>query len=201
MSADDLIADLTRLGVRLEAHGDRLRYSPRSAVAPVLLDRMKTHKSELLVATKAPSKVENVHFTSKKDDCETPQALFDELNSEFGFILDVCADNLNTKCTQYFSRSTDGLPQTWHGTCWMNPPYGREIGKWMAKAHESSLEGVTVVCLVPARTDTKWWHEYAMRGEIRYLKGRLKFGNAKNSAPFPSAIIVFRPINKTRNNG
>jgi len=78
------------------------------------------------------------------------------------------------------------------GVCWMNPPYGREIGLWMKKAWESSLSGATVVCLVPARTDTKWWHDYAMKGEIEFIRGRLKFGNATNSAPFPSAVVVYR---------
>lgn len=76
----------------------------------------------------------------------------------------------------------------------MNPPYGRAIGKWMRKAYESSLAGATVVCLVPARTDTRWWHDYAMRGEIEFIKGRLKFGSAKANAPFPSAVVTFRPI-------
>ena len=76
----------------------------------------------------------------------------------------------------------------------MNPPYGREIGTWMGKAYNSARKnGATVVCLVPARTDTKWWHTYGVRGEITYLKGRLKFGDGKNAAPFPSAVIVFRP--------
>ena len=76
--------------------------------------------------------------------------------------------------------------------CWMNPPYGKEIGKWMEKAYEESRKnGTTVVCLVPARTDTAWWHDFAMRGSICFLRGRLKFGGSKNAAPFPSAIIVF----------
>lgn len=78
----------------------------------------------------------------------------------------------------------------------MNPPYGREIGRWMKKAYESSLNGALVVCLVPARTDTNWWHDYAMNGEITFIKGRLKFGESKNSAPFPSALVVFG-VNKT----
>jgi site-specific DNA-methyltransferase (adenine-specific) len=75
----------------------------------------------------------------------------------------------------------------------MNPPYGRSIGRWMKKAWEASRSGATVVCLVPARTDTKWWHDFAMRGEIKFLKGRLKFGGCTKSAPFPSAIVVFKP--------
>ncbi len=77
----------------------------------------------------------------------------------------------------------------------MNPPYGSEIGKWMAKAHDTAMhESATVVCLVPARTDTAWWHKYAMKHEIRLLRGRLKFGDGRNSAPFPSAIVVMRPV-------
>jgi len=99
----------------------------------------------------------------------------------------------NAKCKRYFTPDENGLKQRWEGTCWMNPPYGREIEKWMKKAYESSLEGATVVCLVPARTDTRWWHRYSLRGEIRYLRGRLKFGQSPNSAPFPSAVVIFRP--------
>lgn len=84
------------------------------------------------------------------------------------------------------------MKQEWNGICWMNPPYGKEIGNFMRKAYESMLEGATVVCLVPARTDTAWWHEYAMKGEITFIRGRLKFGGQRNSAPFPSAVVVFK---------
>lgn len=135
----------------------------------------------------------SVHFRSASDDWATPPTLFEQLDAEFHFTLDVCASPGNAKCERYFTRERDGLAQTWSGVCWMNPPYGRAIGAWMRKALESSLEGATVVCLVPARTDTRWWHEYATRGEVRYLQGRLKFGAASNSAPFPSAVVVFRP--------
>lgn len=124
---------------------------------------------------------------------ETPQSFFDRLNAEFCFTLDVCATKDNAKCDRFFTKSCDGLFQDWTGRCWMNPPYGREIGKWMKKAYESALNGALVVCLVPARTDTSWWHNYAMRGEIQFIRGRLKFGGSKNSAPFPSAVVVFRP--------
>lgn len=136
---------------------------------------------------------QSVHFLSEKHDWETPQFLFDGLNAEFGFETDVCAKPGNAKCKRYFTPDENGLKQRWEGTCWMNPPYGREIEKWMKKAYESSLEGATVVCLVPARTDTRWWHRYSLRGEIRYLRGRLKFGQSPNSAPFPSAVVIFRP--------
>ncbi len=76
----------------------------------------------------------------------------------------------------------------------MNPPYGREIKKWMEKAYLESTKGAVVVCLVPARTDTAWWHDYAMLGKVRFIRGRLKFSGAKHSAPFPSAVVVFRPV-------
>lgn len=135
-------------------------------------------------------------FSSATDDWGTPQNLFDDLDNEFGFELDVCASHENHKCDRYFTHANDGLAQDWRGICWMNPPYGRAIKEWMRKAYESSLDGATVVCLVPARTDTAWWHDYAMRGDIRFLRGRLKFttsGGGGGSAPFPSAIVIFRP--------
>jgi phage N-6-adenine-methyltransferase len=136
-----------------------------------------------------------VHFSSETDQWGTPIDLFQELDRRWNFTLDVCADESNHKVDRYFTREDDGLAQTWAPeVCWMNPPYGREISAWMRKAHAESLEGATVVCLVPARTDTAWWHDYAMRGRIEFLRGRLKFGDAKNSAPFPSALVVFHPL-------
>lgn len=135
-------------------------------------------------------------MSSQTDEWATPQHLFDELNAEFGFTLDVCADHWNHKTPVYFDKETDGLNQTWSGVCWMNPPYGRTIKQWMAKAYEASLGGATVVCLVPARTDTAWWWDYAMKGEVRFIRGRVKFVNRNgggDSAPFPSAIVVFKP--------
>ena len=135
----------------------------------------------------------SVHFSSKTDMHATPQKFFDDYNDVFKFTLDVCASPENAKCEHYFTVVDNGLAQEWTGNCWMNPPYGREIIHWMRKAYESSLTGATVVCLVPARTDTKWWHEYAMKGQIEFIRGRLKFGDAKNSAPFPSAVVIFYP--------
>ena len=131
-------------------------------------------------------------FSSKTDLWSTPQDFFEDWNKKFNFTLDVCSDGINNKCEKFFTESDDGLKQTWEGVCWMNPPYGRTIGQWMKKAYESSLEGATVVCLIPSRTDTKWWHDYAMKGEITFIKGRLKFGGNKNPAPFPSAVVVFK---------
>ena len=132
-------------------------------------------------------------FTSKTDMWATPRAFFEQLNHEFHFTLDPCALPENAKCAHYFTAEIDGLKQDWKGTIFMNPPYGREIGAWLKKAYKSSLEGATVVCLVPARTDTRWWHDYCMKGEIRFVKGRLKFNDGPNSAPFPSAVVVFGP--------
>ena len=135
-------------------------------------------------------------FSSCKDDWETPWRLFDDLDKEFGFDLDVCATEDNAKCKSYFTKEQNGLTQEWRGTCWMNPPYGRSIGKWMQKASESAEKGFsTVVCLVPAMTDTAWWHDYAMKGEIRFNRGRVRFEGAKENAPFPSAVVIFRRKN------
>jgi phage N-6-adenine-methyltransferase len=136
-----------------------------------------------------------VHVSSETDSWATPIDLFERLDQVWHFDLDVCADPFNAKCDRFFTRADDGLAQTWApAVCWMNPPYGREIKHWMRKAHDESLKGATVVCLVPSRTDTRWWHDYAMRGRIEFIKGRLRFGDAKNSAPFPSAIVVFNPL-------
>ena len=135
-------------------------------------------------------------MSSTTDLWATPQDFFDQQNALYGpFDLDVCADKTNAKCPVYFDKAVDGLAQTWTGKCWMNPPYGREIGRWIKKAYESAVNGTVVVCLVPARTDTKWWHDYAMKGKIIFIRGRLKFGNAKNSAPFPSALVIFKEKN------
>jgi len=128
----------------------------------------------------------------------TPPEVFDPLNEEFGFTVDVCANAENAKCSWFFDIEQDGLAQDWAGeTCWMNPPYGRAIKLWMKKAYEESLRGATVVCLVPARTDTAWWWDYAMKGEIRFIRGRVRFldGQKANpqshNAPFPCAVVVF----------
>lgn len=129
---------------------------------------------------------------------ETPQGFFNALNDEFDFTLDVAADETNHKIDRYFGcggLEMSGLSANW-GTevVWCNPPYGTQIGKWVARAYEASREGATVVMLIPARTDTSWWHRYVMRSaEIRLVAGRLRFSGALVNAPFPSAVIVFRP--------
>jgi phage N-6-adenine-methyltransferase len=133
---------------------------------------------------------------------ETPQPFFDRLHTEFAFDLDVCALPINAKCPRFFTPEIDGLAQEWTGVCWMNPPYGREIREWIRKAYESAQSGATVVCLIPARTDSAWWHTYVWDVSLnaprtgvglRLVKGRLKFGGSKDNAPFPSAVVVFRP--------
>ena len=117
-----------------------------------------------------------VMFSSKTDLWGTPQDLFDKLDAEFHFDLDVCAMPENSKCEQYYTPEQDGLVQEWTGTCWCNPPYGRQIGKWVKKASEC---GTTVVMLIPARTDTKWFHDYIYgKAEVRFLRGRLHFVSA-----------------------
>ena len=131
-------------------------------------------------------------FSSKTDLWSTPQDLFDRLNSVFRFDLDVCATPDNAKCERFFTEEINGLAQEWSGSVWMNPPYGRGIDAWVKKAFQSAQAGATVVCLLPARTDTRWWHDYVLRGEVTFIKGRLKFGGHNNNAPFPSAVVVFR---------
>ena len=129
---------------------------------------------------------------SKTTEWQTPQSFFDLLHAEFRFTLDVCAVAGNAKTPAFYS--SDSLSTQWTGTCWMNPPYGRQIDKWIRKAVESARDGATVVCLVPARTDTVWFHEFCIPfGEIRFVKNRLYFGDGKERAPFPSMVVVFRP--------
>ena len=136
-------------------------------------------------------------YSSAYDEWPTPWGFFEQLKGEFGpFDLDVCATPQNTKCLHYFTREQDGLAQPWApARCWMNPPYGRTIGAWMAKAWQEAQRGALVVCLVPARTDTAWWHDYAAKGKVRFLRGRLRFEGGTSNAPFPSAVVVFHPAN------
>lgn len=146
----------------------------------------------------------DVHFSSKRQDWATPQELFDEIAKRYGpFSIDVCATKENKKCPSYYGLDVglDGLTAPWHVNglpgpkCWMNPPYGREIGKWVRKAYEESLKGCTVVCLLPARVDTKWFHQFCYKNEnavVSFLEGRVRFEGATAGAPFPSMIVVFR---------
>lgn len=133
----------------------------------------------------------SVHFSSKTDNWATPLEFFREWDTIYHFTLDVCADHNNHKVANYYTKEDDGLIQPWSGVVWCNPPYGREIGKWIEKGYKESLNGTIVVMLIPARTDTKYWHEFVMKGKVTFIRGRLKFGGNKNSAPFPSAVVVF----------
>lgn len=135
-------------------------------------------------------------LTSNTPEWATPQDFFDKLDAEFGFTLDPCATPENAKCSKYYTVSDNGLLHSWAGeVVFMNPPYGRHIGDWVSKAVDESRNGATVVCLLPARTDTAWWHRNVVdgKGEVRFIRGRLKFGGSKWNAPFPSAVVVFRP--------
>lgn len=140
----------------------------------------------------------NVMYSSKSDDWATPQDFFDELNKEFDFTLDPCADDKNHKCEKYFTKEQDGLSKSWGSNerIFCNPPYGKEIGSWVRRCYlVNRLQGNLIVMLLPARTDTRWFHDYIYKKEsveIRFLRGRLKFGNCKNPAPFPSMVVIYR---------
>lgn len=139
-----------------------------------------------------------VLLSSKNMNWCTPQDFFDRLNTEFNFVLDAAATNESAKCANYYTPETDGLNSSWNvgGAVFCNPPYGRNICKWVKKAYEEAQKGVTVVMLIPARTDTSYFHDYIYnQAEIRFVRGRLKFtdedGNAKASAPFPSMVVIW----------
>jgi len=146
----------------------------------------------------------DTYKTSNDDTWSTPKDFFNKLNDEFSFGLDAAAlssstlvpdnwygpdhlePNRRDAFSRYWTRDANGKP------IWLNPPYGRTIGEWMKKANDEALRGGVIVCLVPARTDTNWWHLYCIQHEVRFIKGRLRFGNQKNSAPFPSAVVVIQ---------
>ena len=134
-------------------------------------------------------------FSSTTDLWATPQDFFDKLNEEFNFNLDPCSTHENAKCEKHFTLEEDGLVQDWGGhIVFCNPPYGKEIKKWVKKCYEEGQkENTTVVMLIPARTDTSYFHDYIynIASEIRFIRGRLKFGDSKNSAPFPSMVVVY----------
>ncbi len=139
-------------------------------------------------------------FSSKTGEWATPQDFFDKLNWRLGPCdLYPCADAYNTKCANFFTEAENGLSKSWSGfTSFINPPYGRGIDKWIAKAYkETREEGTRAVLLIPARTDTKYWHDFVMKAdEVYFVKGRLKFGDSENSAPFPSAVVGFDGSNR-----
>ena len=134
-------------------------------------------------------------FTSRTDEWATPAATYAALDAEFRFNLDPCATRANSTCADYYTKEDDGLTKDWSGRrVFCNPPYGREIGKWVKKCYEESQKPDTLaVMLIPARTDTSYFHEYiyGKAREIRFLRGRLRFSESKSAAPFPSMIVVF----------
>ena len=149
-----------------------------------------------------------VHFSSENREWETPEAVFKPLQKEFDIVLDTCATLENKKTNIYLDRKINGLKADWFllssrlgGSCWMNPPYGRGIEQWVQKASQERDKGATVVALLPARTDTNWFHSFIQEKEgveVRFLKGRIKFVDAESSAPFPSMIVIFKPKTKVK---
>jgi len=140
-------------------------------------------------------------YSSADATWTTPRDFFDLVDAEFGFVLDAAALAASALCVEWYGpdhpdpERRDALVRDWAvdsggRPVWLNPPYGRVIKQWVAKAEETMSRGGVVVCLVPARTDTAWWHDHCINKQVRYLRGRLKFGNQKNSAPFPSAVVV-----------
>jgi len=160
---------------------------------PTIKNRPLTHAERM--ARYRSKKKQKAIFQSKRHDWSTPQDLFDRLNAEFHFTLDPCATDETAKCERYFTPEIDGLKQSWAGeTVFMNPPYGKALPIWMEKAHKEVNEnGATVVALVPARTDTNWWHNHVNGFHVNFPKGRIRFGGCQKSAPFPSAIVVMKP--------
>ena len=131
-------------------------------------------------------------FESATVEWPTPQDLFEKLDKEFNFTTDVAATKENSKCLHYYTLDDDGLKQDWRGVCWMNPPYGRAMIEWIKKAINETWNGTTTVCLIPARTNTIWWHDLCQKyGEVRFVRGRPKFGGADHGLPQPLAIVIF----------
>ncbi len=135
-------------------------------------------------------------YKSKTDEWSTPDSVWIPINKEFRFNLDVCASSSNTKCKNYFSKSQNALNKEWKGICWMNPPYGFQLKDWVKKAYHESQNGATIVCLLPVRSNTSYWHDYCMKMEIRFIRGYPKFGNAKQGLKFPLAIVIFKSEEK-----
>ena len=139
------------------------------------------------------SKLTSGLFSSTTDLWATPQAFFDELNSEFHFTLDPCANDENHKCAKYYTEADDGLTKSWEGErVFCNPPYGRAIAAWVKKCHDEAQKGTLVVMLIPARTDTTYFHDYIYhKAELRFIRGRLHFNEAPQGAPFPSMVVIY----------
>jgi site-specific DNA-methyltransferase (adenine-specific) len=139
--------------------------------------------------------INTILYSSRSEEWATPPSFFADLNAEFGFTLDPCSTKRNAKCATFFTKADNGLVQNWgQHIVFCNPPYGRTIGDWARKCYEASLAGATVVLLVHARTDTRFFHNWVYgKAELRFVRGRLKFGDGKQSAPFPSLVAIYRP--------
>lgn len=145
--------------------------------------------------------IERMNLHSNKDDWCTPKDLFKRLDKEYHFTLDPCSTHENALCEKHYTKDENGLSQDWSGeVVFMNPPYGTDTGKWIKKGYEESLRGATVMCLIPARPDSRYWHEYVFpyASKILFLKGRLHFSESKHPAGFPSALVLFQQFNQGR---
>jgi|SRR5215831_2010472 len=185
----DELADLT--GKSRQELGYRMRFAERFPSEAEVANAIGNFGSWYRIVNEALAST--AHLSSDTDEWATPQDLFDDLDAEFGFELDVCASDENAKCVRRFTAADDGLAQEWTGTCWMNPPYS-EVDAWVEKAYRSAQAGATVVCLVPSRTDVGWTWDWARLGEVRFLRGRVHFTDDEGNtgpAPFPSAVLVF----------
>jgi site-specific DNA-methyltransferase (adenine-specific) len=130
-------------------------------------------------------------YTEQRQDWATPRDLFEALDREFHFTLDVCASAENAKVPQHLTEEDNALMLEWSGACYMNPPYAK-MEQWVRKAHLEACRGAVVVCLLPVRTDTSWWHEWVTKArEVRFIRGRVRFEGTTSSAPFASAVVVF----------
>lgn len=186
--------DRCRLLDRMGARVARACRVPAESRACGAHDPCRTQLPSSRVYVSGPESTTAVHFASQRMDWPTPLALFTALHAEFAFTVDACASDENATVPRYWTERDEGLMQPWHGErVWMNPPYGRQLARWMEKADNEQDAADLIVALVPSRTDTRWWHEYAMQAdEIRFLRGRLRFGDAVNNAPFPSCLVIWR---------
>jgi len=174
----------------------------RPRLYPDNATRQRAYRQRL--AAERHTQPPKVYHRSTSTDWGTPPEIFAPYDQEFGFTLDVCASPWNAKCPRYFTITDNGLLQDWgREVCWCNPPYGVQITRWMEKAYLSSLAGATVVCLVPSRTDTRWWHTWVLgtggQVEVRWRAGRDRFMRpdgrvARDPAAFPLAVVIYRPF-------
>lgn len=178
---------------------NRIQTLPRSSSAEVslllfMLLMLMIARCERIRTTPKENPMNKIVHSSESTMWETPQDFFDMVDSVFHFTTDVCAVAKNAKCKHYYSPKTDGLQQRWKGRCWMNPPYGRDVGMWIEKAWQESRMNCLVVALLPVRTDTNWFHQFIYnqrRVAVKFIRGRLKFGGSEDAAPFPSMLVIF----------